>query len=377
MRFSSNQKFSFWLANLFDLVSFFQWAVAKVNDSATRNKAPLSERGVAEKLTLLIQMRTDVARLIEYLYRAWLSSLFKSLVPLGVGAILDHQGLTGFSHPPDELQSVAAPLKRLMIPFGLFAAAGANVPASPRSIDDLVASLDELTESMMTMSLPSELAAQVLNALLANLGAASFNQFLLRKNYASWKRGIQIQYNISRLDEWAVSLQAQNPGHFFPSSKPASPRASHSSLAMETHASGGFGLSVRQLEPLVQAVKLLQLAKTSVAADVDALIEACPRLNLAQIRKILICYVPDAYEDGPVSHDVIRELSAKIVASERTSTPPLKETLPEVTAQNSPIQLPIRPLRPARRMDIPTSYIPSQLWKIFTLFDSLGDVVLL
>lgn len=368
---SSNQGYAFWMANLLDLASFFQWAVAKVNDSEKMNQS-LSETGMTEKLLFLIQMRTDVARLIEFLYRAWLSGLFRSISVVGIAAILDYQGLTGFSQA-ENLVTDTSPFKKLMSPFGIFTSGNAYLSEKPKSIEDLIMSLDELTGSMSLMNLQPELSIQVLNSLFSKIGAATFNQFLLRKNYASWKRGIQIQYNISRLDEWALSLQTRNPGQFFPSSKPASPTTPRSSSEGLTF--GGTSLVLRQMEPLVQAVKLLQLAKTSVATDIAALTEACPRLNLSQIRKILICYVPDAYEDGPVSQEVIKELSSKILNTEHSSTS-LKEILPEINAQNCSMQLSIRPRKPERRLEIPTSFIPSQLWKIFTLFDLVGENIL-
>ena len=46
---------------------------------------------------------------------------------------------------------------------------------------------------------------QILTELLRVIGVSSFNHILMRKNFCTWKRGVQIQYNVSRLEEWCTS----------------------------------------------------------------------------------------------------------------------------------------------------------------------------
>jgi myosin-5 len=74
--------------------------------------------------------------------------------------------------------------------------------------------------------------------ILKMIGVTAFNDLLMRRNFCSWKRTMQIQYNLTRLEEWCKS-------HEIPE-------------------------GVLQLEHLVQATKLLQLKKGS-QADIDSI----------------------------------------------------------------------------------------------------------
>lgn len=364
---SADRRLSFWIANLFEFLGFLQWAVSDVNDSDSdgRDQGEGQNGALSERILTLLQLRTDVARVVEELYRAWLTDLFRQLSKLGVAALLDHQGLTGFtSDPQQHPQEPQSSLKLLMIPFAKLTTGGGLGERLP-GIDDLVESLDELADSMEASHLHPEIAIQLFSSVISHFCAAAFNQLLLRKNYATWKRGIQIQYNLSRLEEWANTLQAKNPGYFFSSSTAASPTGLIPSSMAATTTS-----PLWQIEPLIQAVKLLQLAKTKVATDLDLLLEAAPRLNLAQIRKILSVYVPDAYEDGPVSPEVLRGMTARIQQVQYELKGQLVETLPEPQPLSLPLQLSMRPVTPVPFSSLPTAAVPPHLWKIFALIDS-------
>jgi myosin-5 len=357
---STDRKLAFWIANLFDFLCFLQWAVSDLNDS---DQTP-TDGQLSQNMLVLLQLRTDVARVIEELYRAWMTDLFRFHSRLGIAALLDHQGLTGFTSEQNGKAEPQSSLKMLMLPFARAIAGESGITGKRGAgIDDLVAALEELADAMESCHLQAEIAIQLLSSVISNFCAAAFNQILLRKNYASWKRGIQIQYNLSRLEEWANTLQAKNPGYFFSPSALPSP-TSYSNVAATTTS------PLLQIEPLIQAVKLLQLAKTRVASDLDVLLEACPKLNVVQIRKILSVYVPDVYEDGPVSPEVLRGLTMRIQQQQYEDKERLVETLPELQPQNLPLQLSIKPVEPARFSAIPTAAVPPHLWKIFALVDS-------
>ncbi|PJF18392.1 hypothetical protein PSACC_01809, partial [Paramicrosporidium saccamoebae] len=359
---SADRKLAFWIANLFDFLCFLQWAVSDLNDS---DQTP-TDGQLSQNMLVLLQLRTDVARVIEELYRAWMTDLFRFYSRLGIAALLDHQGLTGFTSEQNGRTEPQSSLKMLMLPFARAIAGELGVTGKRGAgIDDLVAALEELADAMESCHLQAEIVIQLLSSVISNFCSAAFNQILLRKNYASWKRGIQIQYNLSRLEEWANTLQAKHPGYFFSPSTLPSP-TSHSNVAATTTS------PLLQIEPLIQAVKLLQLAKTRVASDLDVLLEACPKLNVVQIRKILAVYVPDVYEDGPVSPEVLRGLTMRVHQQqyEDKDREQLVETLPELQPQNLPLQLSIKPVEPVCFSAIPTAAVPPHLWKIFALVDS-------
>lgn len=366
---SADRKFAFWIANLFDLLCFLQWASSETSNSES-NSTP--EGQLSERLLILLQLRTDVARVVEELYRAWLSDLFRYFSKLGVVALLDYQGLTGFtSDTPIRNPSASSSLKILMLPFAKLSEGASSGQGAlyGQTIEDLIEGLDELADAMEASHLQPEIVIQLLSNVIGNFSSAAFNHLLLRKNYASWKRGIQIQYNLSRLEEWANNLNSRNPGYYFPqSSKHSSPRDdSCYTSAMTTS-------PLQQIAPLIQAVKLLQLAKTQIAADIDVLLNTCPSLNLAQIRKILAVYVPDAYEDGPVSPEILRALTLRIQQYQYDTKEHLIETLPECQPQNVPLQLSIRPTLPTPFAAIPTAAVPPHLWRIFALIDRNTEI---
>ena len=104
------------------------------------------------------------------------------------------------------------------------------------------------------------------------IGAMAFNELLVRKNFCTWKRGMQVQYNVTHLEEWCNSFDVSE--------------------------------ATLHLEPLMQATKLLQLNKTG-AEDADIMFDVCFLLTATQIKKLLTIYVPEEFET-PVSPEVHR-----------------------------------------------------------------------
>lgn len=385
-----DRRFSFWIANLFDYASLLQWLVGNLNDQESSAAAQAAQGHTpSPRLLALLQLRMDVTRLVEHLYRAWLGDLMRFFGRLCIPALLDYQGLAGFAATGegDSPRGGGAPtssnaLKNIIMPLAKLASARFAELETERSIDDLVGCLEDLADATEACHLQGEIVVQLFGALMAHISASAFNQLLIRKNYATWKRGIQIQFNISRLEEWAASLHAKNPGYYFSMSHPASPcgggptrqnnhqPGSSPPTISPTAATGGSSSvpaahsPIWQIEPLIQAVKLLQLAKTTVASDLELLFEACPRLSVSQIRKILSIYVPDAFEDGPVSQEVLQALTQLIVNGHRERT---ADAFAEPKAQEMPLQLSVRPLAPTNEdPHILESQLPDTLSQLLT-----------
>ena len=78
--------------------------------------------------------------------------------------------------------------------------------------------------------------------------------------------GVQIQYNVSRLEEWCT-------GH-------------------------GISEATLHLQQLLQAAKLLTLNKNS-ASDIETIFDVCFLLNPTQIKKLLSLYYAADF-DSPV-----------------------------------------------------------------------------
>jgi myosin-5 len=86
--------------------------------------------------------------------------------------------------------------------------------------------------------------------------------------------GMQIQYNITRIEEWCKSHEIQQG-------------ADH-------------------LERLMQAAKLLQLQKNSIQ-DIEIMFEVCFLLNKAQVKKLITIYSTSDYEN-PISTEIMQEV---------------------------------------------------------------------
>ena len=58
---------------------------------------------------------------------------------------------------------------------------------------------------MKAYHLENTIIIQTLTELLKLVGVTAFNDLLMRRNFLSWKRGLQINYNITRIEEWCKS----------------------------------------------------------------------------------------------------------------------------------------------------------------------------
>ncbi|XP_028259354.1 unconventional myosin-Vb [Parambassis ranga] len=135
--------------------------------------------------------------------------------------------------------------------------------------------LGALHSALTHQDLPPSLIEQAFHQLTYLICASALNSLLLRKDMCSWSRGMQIRYNVSLLEEWLRSRGLQAGG------------------------------AVATLEPLIQAVQLLQVGKKS-EADAQAIVQTCTALSSQQIVKILTLYTPHSDLDERVTLNFIR-----------------------------------------------------------------------
>lgn len=289
-------------------------------------------------LVVLLQMRSEAARAVEDLVRNWLAELCKWFSRLGPAAIMDHQGLHGYD-TEQQAQKPATGSRFLNNLLGRRSSTNSQL-----STEVLLDGLDQLVGAMLAAELQSELAEQLLAGVMSQIFAISFNELLVRRAYATWRRGIQIQYNLSQLEDWTSRLRVIRPTWL-----PGPPLSAS--------------------EPLLQAVKLLQLAKTATTEDLTVILDACPALNTHQIRRILSVYVPDEFEDGPVCPALMRALALRCQQDELGEQPG-ELLIPEVKPEAEPLQFSIKPISPSR-LNVPVSLVPPTLWKLFVLVESL------
>lgn len=209
---------AFWLSNVHEMLSFVflaeDWYEAQKTDNFEYDR-------------LLEIVKHDLESLEFNIYHTWMKVLKKKLHKMIVPAIIESQSLPGFV--TNESSRFLGKLLQ-----------SSNTPAY--SMDNLLSLLNNVFKAMKSFYLEETIITQCVTELLRLVGVTAFNDLLMRRNFLSWKRGLQINYNITRIEEWCKS-------HDMPE-------------------------GTLQLEHLMQATKLLQLKKATLN-DIEIIQDIC------------------------------------------------------------------------------------------------------
>ncbi|XP_074523735.1 unconventional myosin-Va [Halichoeres trimaculatus] len=218
----------------------------------------------------LVPLNTDLSDLIRALsdlciqaYQQLLSITENRLQNMIVPALLESENIPGLS----AVKSVTSRKRAGSDPRPV----GGDTPTMASVLRELGALHTALTHQ----ALPLPLMEQAFHQLTYLISATALNSLLLRKDICCCSRGMQIRYNVSLLEDWLRSRGLQAGG------------------------------AVATLEPLIQAVKLLQAGKKT-EADAEALVQTCTVLSSQQIVKILTLYTPHGDLDERVSLNFLR-----------------------------------------------------------------------
>ena len=172
---------AFWLSNVHEILSFVflaeDWYEAQKDENY-------------EYARLLEIVKHDLESLEFNIYHTWMKVLKKKLQKMIVPAIIESQSLPGFVTNESNrflgklLQSSSAP---------------------QFSMDNLLSLLNNVFKAMKAFYLEESIIQQAVTELLKLVGVTAFNDLLMRRNFLSWKRGLQINYNITRIEEWCKS----------------------------------------------------------------------------------------------------------------------------------------------------------------------------
>lgn len=172
---------AFWLSNVHEMLSFVflaeDWYEAQKTDNYEYDR-------------LLEIVKHDLESLEFNIYHTWMKVLKKKLVKMIVPAIIESQSLPGF------VTSETNRFLGKLLP-------GNSAPAY--SMDNLLSLLNNVFKAMKAYYLEDSIITQVVTELLRLVGVTAFNDLLMRRNFLSWKRGLQINYNITRIEEWCKS----------------------------------------------------------------------------------------------------------------------------------------------------------------------------
>jgi myosin V len=355
---TDDKKCSLWLTNLINLYGMIHHFIQEKEDQLKQNhqkltafstasisSSPTTQISVSElPPAIILLIRAEVIRLIGDIYSAWLKELCRWFGRAGISAILEYQALPNYK-VRNLVENGTGNKSEKFLESVLNSFVNKNKETatnSSMSINELLASFDDLLEAFLKTTLDLEIIQSILLSIFKHMSIICFNQFLLKRNFISWKRAIQIQFNLSRLEDWC--------------------RERLNSFGIEEE-------SIQTFNQLLQAVKVIQLAKTR-GVDSSILQQCAPNLSSLQIRKLLTNYVPDDFEDGPVPLNLIRQFPAGATSDNSTGQSNSilltqldlnKLTLPVALKERSP------PNSSGLAAELPLD-MPPTLWKLFVLY---------
>jgi len=172
---------AFWLSNVHEMLSFVflaeDWYEAQKSDNYEYDR-------------LLDIVKHDLESLEFNIYHTWMKVLKKKLQKMIIPAIIESQSLPGFV--TNENNRFLGKLLQTN-----------STPAY--SMDNLLSLLNSVFRAMKAYYLEDSIITQTVTELLRLVGVTAFNDLLMRRNFLSWKRGLQINYNITRIEEWCKS----------------------------------------------------------------------------------------------------------------------------------------------------------------------------
>jgi myosin V len=245
---------AFWLSNVHEMLSFVFLAEDWYETQKTDNY---------EYDRLLEIVKHDLESLEFNIYHTWMKVLKKKLQKMIIPAIIESQSLPGFV--TNENNRFLGKLLQTN-----------STPAY--SMDNLLSLLNNVFRAMKAYYLEESIITQTVTELLRLVGVTAFNDLLMRRNFLSWKRGLQINYNITRIEEWCKS-------HDMPE-------------------------GTLQLEHLMQATKLLQLKKATLN-DIEIIQDICWMLSPNQIQKLLNQYLVADYEQ-PINGEIMKAVASRV-----------------------------------------------------------------
>lgn len=251
---------AFWLSNTHELYSFVSYAELTI----VENENILSDMGeeeYTEYLKLVAVVKEDFESLSYNIYNMWMKKMEKELEKQIVSAVVLSQSLPGF------MTTESAPFLSKVFS-----------QTAQYKMDDILSFFNNVYWAMKSFFIEPEVLNTVMTELLRFIDAVCFNDLIMRRNYLSWKRGLQLNYNVTRIEEWCKSHDIPNASNY--------------------------------LVHLLQAAKLLQLRKNS-REDIEIIFEICYALKPVQIQRLLSQYTVADYET-PLDEGVLAAVADKV-----------------------------------------------------------------
>ncbi|ORZ20537.1 P-loop containing nucleoside triphosphate hydrolase protein [Absidia repens] len=221
----------YWLTNVHELLSLV-WTTETFKTSAHQQAVDQLSR----------KIKYELQRLEIDLFGQALKEIHIKLNKIVVPAVIESQSLPGF---------LATDAGRMFSSQAVY------------TMDDLIRYFDHMMLLLDRYQLELSTKEQVVNEMMKYIGVSCFNDVMGRRNYNSWKRAMQIQYNLVQLEDWCKDKNMAD--------------------------------ATLELEYLTQTTKLLQLKKNSLD-DMQIIYDVCWTLSPTQIQKLMQNYHVAEYE---------------------------------------------------------------------------------
>lgn len=250
----------FWISNVHELWSFICLAQMNIVQNEMLQE-DMGDKMFHEYSQLVDIAIRDLENLEFNIYHGWMKELKKILDKMIIPAVVMSQALPGFITQDNSR----------FLPKMFSSSATATM-------DDLLGLFNKIYKAMIGYLLSPDFIRQPIMELLKLIGVKSFNDLLMKRNFASWKRGLQINYNITRIEEWC-----------------------------KVH---DIAEGIINLEHIMESVKLLQLKKLT-EEDIDIIYDICWVLTPLQIQKLINQYLVADYEP-PITSEILNLVAARV-----------------------------------------------------------------
>jgi myosin-5 len=249
----------------------------------------------------LLEYRRVLSDLLVQIYHTVVKHTEVKLQPLIVPGLLEYESLptSGSSAMPMRGKRTTAPA------------------AAAVTVGDILSLLSEVQGTLTQHSVEPRVTQNVFRQIFYTMNAVMVNTLLLRKDLARLTKGMQVRYNITKLEEWAREHRMEQ--------------------------------ICGVLSEAVQLTQLLQCKKTG-AEDAQTIFETCVDLNALQIQKVLQMYTPEEFEER-VPASLLR------AASDRQTQGTNEGKLLLDTKHIFPVTFPFSPCAPR----FPTVSVPPEL----------------
>ncbi|CCK72666.1 myosin 2 KNAG_0L00430 [Huiozyma naganishii CBS 8797] len=301
---------AFWLANVRELYLFVLFAHHSILTQESF-KEDMNKEEYDEYVSLVTELKEDFESLSYNIYNIWMKKLQKELQKKAIPAIVLSESLPGFS-----VAENGGFLNKFFSHNEEY------------TMDDILTFFNNIYWCMKSFHIEHEVFRQVVTTLLTYVDAICFNSLIIKRNFLSWKRGLQLNYNITRLEEWC-----------------------------KTH---GLVDGADCLQHLTQTSKLLQLKKYTTE-DIDILRGICSDLTPAQLQKLITQSYTAEYE-SPTPQEVLEYVAGIVKAEGKQANTEGKQANTDIFLQlkTGPFEDPFMKI-PHKKFDQVEAYIPAWL----------------